>query len=58
MVLYNRALVNVAEGDDAKGVDDLETILAMDGAMVIVNIRPMARQKVAKMESRTRKKNE
>ncbi len=57
MALYNRALVNVAAGDDAKGVDDLDAILAMDGAMVIANIRTMARQKLAKMKSRTRKSN-
>ncbi len=57
MALYNRALVYVAAGDDAKGVDDLDAILAMDGAMVIVNVRTMAKQKLAKMESRTRKSN-
>jgi hypothetical protein len=55
MALYNRALVYIAAGDDAKGVDDLDTVLAMDGAMVLVNIRTMARQKLARMESRVRK---
>ena len=57
MALYNRALVYVAAGDDAKGIDDLDAILAMDGAMEIVNIRTKARQKLAKIESRTRKSN-
>jgi hypothetical protein len=52
MALYNRALVYVAAGDDAKGVDDLDSVLAMDGTMVIVNVKTMARQKLAKMVSR------
>jgi adenine C2-methylase RlmN of 23S rRNA A2503 and tRNA A37 len=55
MALYNRALVHVATGNDAKGIDDLDAVLAMDGAMVIVNVKTMARQKLAKMESRNRK---
>ena len=55
MALYNRALVNVAAGADAKGVDDLNAILEMGGTMGLVNITTMARQKLAKMESRTRK---
>ena len=58
MALYNRALVHFATGDDAKCVDDLDAVLAMDGAMVIVNVRTMAKQKMAKMESRTRPSNE
>jgi len=57
MALYKRALVYVAAGDDAKGVDDLDAVLAIDGAMVILNIRTMARQKLARMESRTCKSN-
>ena len=57
MALYNRALVYAAIGDDAKGVNDLDAILAMDGAMLFVNIRTMAKQKLVKMESRIRKKN-
>jgi hypothetical protein len=55
MALYNRVLAYVAAGDDAKGVDDLNAVLAMDGTMVIVNIMTMAKQKLAKMESRTRR---
>ena len=55
MVLYNRALVYVAAGDDSKGVDDLDAVLAMDRAVVMVNVKAMARQKLAKMESRTLK---
>ena len=57
MALYNRALVFVAAGDDSKGVADLNSVLAMDGAMEMVNIRTMARQKLAKIESRKRKMN-
>lgn len=57
MALYNRALVYAATGDEAKGVDDLHAILAMDAAMPLVNIRTMAKQKLAKMESRSRKSN-
>ena len=51
MVLYNRALVHVATGDDREGVDDLEAVLAMDEALV--NVRTMARQELARIESRT-----
>ena len=50
MALYNRALVHVAVGDDRKGVDDLDAVLAMDQAPA--NIKTVARQKLAKMESR------
>lgn len=57
MALYNRALVHVATGHDAKGVDDLNAILEMDGAIVMVNIRTMAKEKLAKMASRSRKSN-
>ncbi len=49
MVLYNRALVHVAAGDDGKGVVDLAAVLAMNGA--IVNVKSMARQKLARMQS-------
>lgn len=54
MALYNRALVYLAAGDDPKGVDDLGAVLAMDGAMMMINVKTMARQKLAKIESRTR----
>lgn len=55
MALYNRALVYVALGDDGKGADDLDAVLAMNAAMVNVNIKTMARQKLARMESKTAK---
>ena len=55
MALFNRALVHVAAGDDRKGVDDLDAVLAMEEALV--NVKTMARHKLAKMESRTRKKS-
>jgi hypothetical protein len=55
MVLYNRALVYVATGDDRKGNDDLEAVLAMKEGLV--NVKTMARQKLARMESRSNKTN-
>ena len=57
MALYNRALVYVAAGDDSKGVDDLDAVLAMDGEMMIVKVKTMARQKLDKMKSRSSKSN-
>lgn len=57
MALYNRALVYVAAGDDSKGVDDLDAVLAMDGEMMIVNVKTMAQQKLDKMKSRSSKSN-
>ena len=53
MVLYNRALVYVAAGDDPKGADDFDAVLEIDEA--IVNVKSMARHKLALMESRIRK---
>lgn len=55
MVLYNRALAYVAAGDDQKGAADLDVVLAMNDALV--NIKTMARQKLARMQSRTSKSN-
>ena len=55
MALYNRALVYVAEGDDRKGAADLDAVLAMNEALV--NVKTMARQKLARMESRASKSN-
>lgn len=52
MALYNRALAYVAAGDDTRGVNDLESVMAIDGAMALVNIRTMAAQKLARVESR------
>lgn len=56
MVLYNRALVYVANGDDRKGIDDLDAVLAMDASLV--NVRTLARQKLARMESMRSRKND
>ena len=53
MVLYNRALVYVAAGDEPKGAADLDAVLAMDESLV--NVKTMARQKLARMESRASK---
>ena len=53
MVLYNRALVHVTAGDDRKGFDDLDAVLAMDQAPA--NVKTMARQKLARKQSRCRK---
>ena len=53
MALYNRALVYVAAGDDQKGVGDLDALLAMEDAPV--NVKTMAKQKLQRMENRSRK---
>ena len=55
MVRYNRALVYVAAGDEPKGAADLDAVLAMNEALV--NVKTMARQKLARMESRASKSN-
>jgi len=51
MALYNRALVHVASGDHRKGVGDLAAVLAMDHT--IENVKRRARQKLARMKSRS-----
>lgn len=51
MLLYNRALAFVAIGDNQKGGSDLDSLLAM--AEAPVNMKTMARQKLARMEART-----
>lgn len=53
MVLYNRALVYVAEGDDQRGADDLDALLAIVEAPI--NVKTMARQKLARMKTRADK---
>ena len=53
MVLYNRALVLAAAGRYRQGADDLDAVLAMDDAPA--NVKTMARQKIAKRESQSRK---
>lgn len=55
MVLYNRALVYVAAGDDKKAAADLDAVLALNESLV--NVKTMARQKLARMESRASKSN-
>ena len=55
MVLYNRALVYVAAGESQKGADDLQAVLAM--AEADVNVKSMARQKLARMASRASRSN-
>ena len=55
MALYNRALAYVAAGDKPKGINDLDAVVAMDESLI--NIRSMAKQKLAKMESRSRRRN-
>ena len=37
MALFSRALVHVASGDFTRGVNDLETVLAMNSAPANVN---------------------
>ena len=55
MALFNRALVYVAAGDEEKGVVDLDAVIAMNAALVNINVKTMARQKLARMESRVAK---
>jgi hypothetical protein len=50
MTLYNRALVHAAGGDDQKGIDDLDAVLAMQE--VLINVKTMAREKLLRMERR------
>jgi hypothetical protein len=52
MALYNRALVLVATGDNQKGVADLNAVLAMDESPS--NVKTKAREKLAKIETRSR----
>jgi hypothetical protein len=51
MILYNRALVHLATGDECKGIEDLDAVLAMHEAPA--NVRTMARQKLARIEIRS-----
>jgi hypothetical protein len=53
MVLFNRALVYVAAGDEPKGAADLNAVLGMNEALM--NVKTMARQKLARMKSRASK---
>jgi hypothetical protein len=50
MALYNRALVYVAIGDVDHGAEDLHAVIEMDESAGA--IRTMARQKLARMETR------
>ena len=50
MALYYRALAYVANGNKDKGVDDLDSVLLMDGALMVLNIKTMARQMLAKIK--------
>ena len=56
MALFNRALVHVAAGNDQQGTDDLDAVLKMGRAPE--NVKLMAKQKLYRMESRSRKKSE
>lgn len=55
MVLFNRALVYVAAGDQPRGAADLDAVLAMNEACA--NVKLMARQKLARMVSRASKQD-
>ena len=54
MVLYNRAMAHVANGEDQRGVDDLEAVLQIDDASI--NIRTLARAKLNRVEARSERK--
>ncbi|RCS48222.1 hypothetical protein DTL42_13530 [Bremerella cremea] len=51
MIRYNRGLVYVACGMAKKGADDLNEVIAMDGAAL--NVKSAAQRKLARIESRT-----
>lgn len=53
MARYNRELVHVATGEFTKGAADLNAVLAADEAPW--NFKKMAKRKLAKRESRSRK---
>jgi hypothetical protein len=55
MALFNRALVFVASGQERRGIDDLGVLLAMD--LAPVNVKTVAWIKLARIESRSVKKN-
>jgi len=55
MVLYHRALGFFAIGDEGKGEDDLKAVLAMHESLV--NVKTMARQKLASTESQANTRN-
>lgn len=55
MTLYNRALVFAAMGDQQKATADLQLVLAMEESLV--NIKTMARQKLARMVVRAASKS-
>jgi hypothetical protein len=53
MALYHRALEHMAAGDDQKGSDDLQAVLALQESLV--NVKTMARQMLARMTSQATK---
>lgn len=55
MALYNRALVHMAAGNEPRGTDDLNAVLAMDESAG--NVRTMAKQKLSRMETRSHKRD-
>ena len=55
MSLYDRALVHVAGDNDQNGVDDLDAVFARDKALV--SLKAIARQRLTRMESQSRKSN-
>jgi hypothetical protein len=52
MALYNRALALSAAGSGPRGIADLNEVIAMESTPV--NVRTMARQALARIESRSR----
>jgi hypothetical protein len=55
MILFNRGLVRVAAGDEPQGTEDLNVVLNMDDASK--HVRMMARQKLARMHTRSKKES-
>jgi hypothetical protein len=53
--LYNRAVAYVASGETKKGTDDLQAVLAMKE--MLINVKTMSRQKLARMDAKANKSN-
>ncbi|TWT34358.1 tetratricopeptide repeat protein [Blastopirellula retiformator] len=55
MILYNRGIVYVAAGMAKNGADDLNAVLSMDE--IQADVKAAAKRKLAKIQSRTGKRN-
>lgn len=53
MAFYHRAISYLATGNKQMGMNDLDTVLVMEGALTEVNIKTMARQMLARIKSQS-----